>query len=256
MLNARMSAATMKTWARFPQTANRILTGMTAILPQDQASSDRLEELGAPSHIIEAPFNLKSLYRAVLTELPEFAGSFDRLRTVLAAATHEGEEVLVFNAFKELQKTKSDLRLIIAPRHPNRGSEVAEMAARYGFSVSLRSADPTEPSDVFVADSLGEMHIWYRIASAAFIGGSLVPKGGHTPFEPAAYGCPIIHGPHIDNFKDAYADIDQAQKIWRVSSAEELAVAFQEAMQTEPEPHVSSGSGERVFAALDRHLAR
>jgi len=254
MLNARLSASSMRTWQRFPQTARRMLSDMDAILPQDQASSDRIKELGAPTSIIATPFNLKSLYRPNTVPLPLIADLFSRETTLLAAATHEGEDEIVLQAFAKLRQEHSDLRLIIAPRHPDRGAAIKQISERFGYQTALRSGQELEDFDVFVADSLGEMHIWFQISAAAFIGGSLVPKGGHTPFEPAAYGCPIIHGPSVENFVDGYAEIAESQQIWRVTDANSLATAFREAMQTRPAPRSQQDDGSKVLEALDRAL--
>lgn len=255
MLNARMSAATMRTWTRFPKTARRLLAGMTAILPQDRASADRLCDLGAPPSRMADPFNLKAIYRPKSEPLSKTAAQFDRSTTLLAAATHTGEEELILDAFSLAKAKEADLKFIIAPRHPKRGLEILAMAEASGLSAAVHSEEIFQDQDILIADSLGEMHHWYRAASAAFIGGSLVPSGGHTPFEPAAYRCPVIHGPHIENFEEAYAKLHRTQGAWEVTSAAELCNAFLEARLTRPTVSPFQANGDVVLASLDAALS-
>ena len=105
---------------------------------------------------------------------------------------------------------------------------------------------------VFVADSLGEMDWWYRASAVAFVGGSLVPKGGHTPYEPAAYGCRIIHGPHIDNFESGYSELSESQTVWRVTTPEELGKAMLSALDAGPATSPFKTNGSAIFEQLDR----
>ncbi|WP_072899991.1 3-deoxy-D-manno-octulosonic acid transferase [Cognatiyoonia sediminum] len=251
LLNARMSASTMKTWSRFPKTAERIMSQVAAVFPQDQASADRFETLGAPAAKICPPFNLKELYAPVTTPLPEIAQSFERDQTVLAAATHEGEDEIVLAGLALAQKERPNLRLILAPRHPERGPSIKAMSENAGFATTLRSDRTTTNADVFVADSLGEMDWWYRASAVAFVGGSLVPKGGHTPYEPAAYRCQIIHGPHIDNFRSGYSELSKSQSVWQVTTPEELGQAMLSALAAGPATSPFQANGSAIFEQLD-----
>jgi 3-deoxy-D-manno-octulosonic-acid transferase len=120
------------------------------------------------------------------------------------------------------------LALILAPRHPVRGDGLAELLRRDGWQVAQRSAgeEITPDTDVYLADTLGEMGLWYRIASVAFVGGSLVDVGGHNPFEPALLGCAILHGPHVRNFADGYARLQAAGAAVEVAGEASLAEAL------------------------------
>ena len=128
---------------------------------------------------------------------------------MLAASTHEGEEADVLDAWQQARRRAPDLRLVLAIRHPQRGDEVAGLLRHRGIAFQRRS-DGGSGGDVLLVDTLGEMDRWYAAAGLCFVGGSLTDRGGHTPWEPAAHGCAILHGPHVGNFRDAYAVLDQA----------------------------------------------
>ena len=251
LINARMSESTFKTWSRFSGTARRIMSGVKAVFPQDLSSSRRLETLGASSSAIREPFNLKSLYQPVSTPLVDVASSFERPKTILAAATHEGEDEVVLESFAALHQKRPDLRLIIAPRHPDRAETIEQMSQGMGFKTTLRTENPQHVGTVFIANTLGEMDQWYRAAAVAFVGGSLVPKGGHTPYEPAAYGCQIIHGPYIDNFLDAYEDLGENQVLWTASNAHELVEALEVALEAPAAALPFQAKGTDILSDLD-----
>src|SRR5690625_194255 len=126
--------------------------------------------------------------------------------------------------------------LILAPRHPERSREIAELLARAGLSFARRSVGemPERGTDVWLADTLGEMGLWYRLAPIAFIGGSLVEVGGHTPFEPISLGAAVLHGPHVANFAPAYAALDGAGGAMELSGGAELAAALR-ALMADPD---------------------
>lgn len=226
MINARMSARSARTWGRFGNAGKSVLGPMALIAPQDADSAVRLQRLGGTN--LTDPLNLKGLYAPTLSAIPPHLLAFERDTTILAAATHAGEETIVLQAFKALRQAHPQIRLIIAPRHPVRGQEVGALCRQMGFSTAFRSSDDAPGTDVYIADTLGDMHLWYRLSGAAFIGGSLVDKGGHTPFEPVAYGCPLVHGSHVGNFSDGYGLLSQAQGAALVTDAGTLARAFVE----------------------------
>lgn len=226
LLGARMTERTERGWARFPGLAQRLLQQMALIAPQDQASADRLRALGAPPDRLTAPANLKTLASASRVDLSQSPG-FDRTNTWLAASTHAGEEELVAKAHHMARQTWPELRLILAPRHPIRATEIVQTLKTQGLTVAQRSLGQTPgPQDVYLADTMGEMDLWYAQTGLVFVGGSLVDKGGHTPFEPARFGCALIHGPHVTNFQPPYDDLAKAQAACKVQSASDLAQAL------------------------------
>lgn len=134
----------------------------------------------------------------------------------LAASTHEGEEEPVLDAHLRARAAHPGLRLILAPRHPDRAPAIAAMIAARGLNFVRRSQGGD--AEVLLADTLGEMPLWYDRAGVCFTGGSLVARGGHTPWEPAAHRCAILHGPDIANFTEDYAALAQAGAAHQVSA--------------------------------------
>ena len=154
------------------------------------------------------------MLKAGLTAQPAalpFTPPHPRARILLAASTHEGEETLILRAFTQA-RAQFDL-LILAPRHPRRSAEVAAAIRAEGLPFAIRSAGevPGPETAVYLADTLGEMPGWYAMAGATVIGGTFGPAGGHTPYEPAAQGSAILHGPGVANFTEAFAALDAAQ---------------------------------------------
>jgi 3-deoxy-D-manno-octulosonic-acid transferase len=204
MIGARLSQRSAGRWARVPRLIGPVLGRIAALSAQDAGSEARLRALGLPDRAILPRLDLKLLTPAgVVAPAPSPA----RDRTWLAASTHEGEEAAVVDAWLQARRHCPDLRLILAIRHPPRGDEVAGLLARHGIAFDRRSQGGVG-GDVLLADTLGEMDRWYAASGLCLVGGSLTDRGGHTPWEPAAHGCAILHGPHVGNFRDAYAALE------------------------------------------------
>lgn len=209
LVNARLSERSFRRWRRAAGMARALLGGFGTILTQDQETAGRLAALGA-----DASFsgNLKALVNVPEPDaetLVAFEAALAGRPVWLAASTHEGEEKGLLQAQHHLSAHAKAL-LILAPRHPERGDALAAMARAEGLSLARRSEGSLPGADcqVFLADTLGEMGLWYRLAPITFVGGSLVPRGGHTPFEPIACGSAVLHGRHVDNFATAYRALD------------------------------------------------
>ncbi|HEY0212402.1 MAG TPA: glycosyltransferase N-terminal domain-containing protein [Paenirhodobacter sp.] len=222
VVGARMSARSARRWQRVGIGA-RLMAAITALSAQDTASQAAFLALGLPADRLLPLVNLKTAVAAppATEHLP-----WSRDKTVLAASTHEGEEVLVLAAFARAHAADPQLRLILAPRHPRRAPDIARMIDAQGLRHASRSHGQTPDAPVLLADTMGEMANWYEAAGICFVGGSLVPKGGHTPFEPAAYGCAILHGPSIDNHRAVFEALDAAGGAQLVTDAETLARGF------------------------------
>jgi 3-deoxy-D-manno-octulosonic-acid transferase len=226
LVNARLSAASLRRWRRLPAMARRLLGSFRAILAQDEETVAGLAGLGVAARFAG---NLKALVEAPGCDAGELAAArtaLGRRPVWLAASTHAGEEAEAIRAQTDLRGSVGPL-LIVAPRHPERGDEVMGLLARAGLRTARRSAGemPGAPTEVWLADTLGEMGLWYRLAPVAFVGGSLVPAGGHTPFEPVALGAAVLHGPHVANFAPAYAALDAGRGAVAVADAAGLAAA-------------------------------
>lgn len=228
LLNARMSQRSTQRWLRFPGSIGRLLACFTLCLAQDWDTAARLYALGA-SHV-ETAGNLKFAagplpdQPALRAALAVALGARPRL---LAASTHPGEEELVAEAHGLLAKDFPDLLTLIVPRHPERGTAIAASLTARGFQVARRGEGaPVKPqTQIYLADTLGELGLFYRLSPVVFLGGSLVAVGGQNPLEPAKLGCAILHGPYTDNFSEIFGRLDGADAGEMVATPQRLALA-------------------------------
>lgn len=205
VLGARISGRSARRW-RKTGLGPRLLSRLSALSAQSVESEQRFVGLGLPHDRILPRLNLKT---AVVSQTAHPL-EWPRADTVLAASTHGGEEEQVLAAFLQARRQRPELRLILAPRHPRRSARIAALIHKTGLSHSTRSAGEPPSTEVYLADTMGEMANWYASAGICFIGGTLVAKGGHTPYEPAAHGCALLHGPDIANFREGFDRLDAA----------------------------------------------
>ena len=160
-------------------------------------------------------------------EVQRLQACFEKAQTFLAASTHAGEEELILDAFVAAKTSRPALRLILAPRHPKRAASVLALAKEKGLDLRPRSSlDDPVGADGLLVDTLGEMALFYSLAGLTFVGGSLIAKGGHTPFEPAQFGSMVLHGPHVATFADVYDRLDADEAALSVCDAETLRDAL------------------------------
>ncbi|MBD9529184.1 3-deoxy-D-manno-octulosonic acid transferase [Paracoccus sp. PAR01] len=207
VVGARISARSAARWAKVPGLIHPMLARLSALSAQDAGSEERLLQLGLQPQAVCARLNLKLLGPARVQPGPDGPG---RALTVLAASTHEGEDELVVDAYLAARQAVPALRLILAPRHPERGDAVAAILKQRGLDFVRRSQGGGPEAAVLLADTLGEMADWYRSAGICITCGSYSDRGGHTPWEPAAWRCAILHGPDVANHAADYADLDAA----------------------------------------------
>jgi 3-deoxy-D-manno-octulosonic-acid transferase len=251
LLSARMTEASAKGWARFPKAAKTLLSAFDLIQAQERASAERITALGGT---VQGLANLKSLalpldYDSKVLEAlrPGIAGR----AVVLAASTHEGEDEIMLRAYATLADPKP--LLILAPRHPERGPAVEQLARDQGLRVARRGAnDPLEPStQVYIADTLGEMGLFYRLATLAIICGSFLPGiGGHNPLEGARLGVTMMCGNQVFNFAELCADMEAAQGLVLVASEPQLMTALNDLL-TYSDKAKALGAAAARFAARD-----
>jgi 3-deoxy-D-manno-octulosonic-acid transferase len=209
LVSARLSKASLAGWGRAPGAARALLSAFDLVMAQDETTARGLAALGAPD---DGRLNLKLAGAPLPVDEAALAAARAALGArplVLAASTHPGEEAAALHAFAPLRDRAC---LVVVPRHPDRGPEVAALAEARGFAVA-RQGDgaPFEAQAVYVADRLGELGLWLRLAATALVGGSLVPGiGGHNPLEAARLGAPAIAGPFVDNWREVYADLGDA----------------------------------------------
>lgn len=235
LINARMSEKSYRKWRWAPHFAKNLLERFSHVLAQEDMTAKYLRNLGVPADKIEVSGTLKEGSSALPhdeAERVKFSNLLGGRPVWLAASTHKGEDELVAEAHRLASKTIQRLLLIIAPRHPERGDDVARIMRERGWAVKQRSSGelPDQDTEVYVADTLGELGLWFRVAPVSFIGGSLVEIGGHNPFEPAALGSAILHGPYVENFADIYFRLSQAEAAVEITNPVSLAEAVYEVM--------------------------
>jgi 3-deoxy-D-manno-octulosonic-acid transferase len=268
LVNARLSARSYKRWRLFPGFARALLGAFKLCLAQSPADAERFAALGAQK--AESVGNLK--YAS--PPLPADAGALETVRREigarplwLAASTHPGEEAIIAEAHAKLRARHPTLLTIIVPRHPERGAAVAAELAAGGRSVARRGAQEpiTADTEIYLADTLGELGLFYRLAPIAFVGGSLVPHGGQNLLEPAQLDCTILHGPNIFNFEAIAEAMKAARASERVFDAGSLAAAVDTLLtdknlrdrRAKAAAEVAAGEAgvlDRIMAALDPYL--
>jgi 3-deoxy-D-manno-octulosonic-acid transferase len=249
LMNARLSPRSFARWRRVPSVTFALLDSFTRIEARSEQDAARLALLGARRVGVSGDLKFAT------PPLPADTSELARLRAILdgrpvwlAASTHPGEDAVVREAHLALASRHPDLLTVLVPRHPERGAAIAKLAAGLATRRGA-AADPPKKGGIYVADTLGELGLWYRLASVAFIGGSLVPHGGQNPLEGGRLGCALATGPHTGNFADAVAALEQAGAISRVADAAGLA-DWVGAMLTNPDRRRAAGEAAR--GAADR----
>ncbi|GLZ86142.1 3-deoxy-D-manno-octulosonic acid transferase [Metapseudomonas resinovorans] len=230
LANARLSERSARGYARFATLTAPMLAELSWIAVQTEAEAERFRTLGAHPECVGVTGSIKFDLRidpALLQRAAELRGqwSADSRPVWIAASTHAGEDEIVLAAHKALLKQRPDALLILVPRHPERFGSVFELSRREGLTTVRRSTGaPVAATDaVLVGDTMGELLFLYALADIAFVGGSLVPNGGHNLLEPAALGKPVLSGPHLFNFLEIAAQLRDAGALAEVADAEELA---------------------------------
>ena len=237
LVNGRMSAASYASWRRFRPLIGHLLGQFEVALAQSREDEAHLRDLGAatPLRLGNLKFAAPPL-AANPAELAALEAAFGPRPRWLAASTHPGEEEIVAEVHACLAARTPDLLTVLVPRHPDRGPAIAEAFAARGLEVVLRSSGrPITPETaVYLADTIGEMGLWYRLCEVVFVGGSLIPKGGQNLLEPAKLGCAIVCGPHMTNFLRVTEEMGRVDALRRVTDAEQLAASVSWLLEDEP----------------------
>jgi len=259
LINGRMSPRSFPRWQRAAQTIAALLGRFDICLAQSQADADRFAALGSRNVMVTG--NLKLDVKAP----PADSAKLDRLlaltrgrQVVVAASTHPGEEEILLAAHQRIAKHVPGLLTVIVPRHPNRGEAIARMVAASGVEAALRSHEelPGARIGIYVADTMGELGLFYRLAPIVFMGGSLVSHGGQNPIEAAKLGAAIVHGPHVFNFAEVYDALDRAGGA-RVADSEDMLVRQIGELLLDPEARKTAiVTAERVVDQLGGALER
>tara|TARA_Y100001936_G_scaffold176057_1_gene172646 strand:- start:1339 stop:2604 length:1266 start_codon:yes stop_codon:yes gene_type:complete len=210
LVNARITDNTFKKWLKFPKTIKYLLSFFSIIIAQDELSKIKLQKLGAKNIFVYG--NLKNDSKKLLYDIEDFRKYDEFLKEkslLVAASTHEGEEVEIINKFKSLLIELPNLFLVVAPRHPDRRSNLVKIIKKSGFTDKdfiLRSSNDylDQNIKIFLLDSIGELGYFYKKSNAVIMGGAFGYFGGHNPIEPALFENAIFSGPNFYNFKDEY----------------------------------------------------
>ena len=232
LVSAKMSDASFRGWRRFPRAAVAMLTAFDLILARDGEAAARFRALGGPvDGVWDAKLGAQPL-PADETALAALTAALVGREVILAASTHPGEEGTIVRAFAEAAKDRPGAVLVIVPRHPDRGGEVAALVHAEGVSLARRALDePPAGARVYVADTLGELGLFFRLARLAVVGVSLVQGvGGHNPLEPARLDCPFVAGPNTDHWP-VYEAFLSAQASRRLETVGDLTAVMGEALR-------------------------
>lgn len=226
LINARLSERSIARWQKQPALARFLFGVFDLILTQNDAMAKAMVSINAPAERVARGINLKSM----AGPLPHDEDALFDARAALghrpvwiASSTHPGEEKSVLEAHRQLLERFPDLCLILAPRHPERGDEVAELIGAAGLNFTRRTRGDMPGEQVFLADTLGELGTWYALSDIVFLGGSLHPIGGHNPYEVAQAGATVLSGTHVANFAETYAEMETAGAARLVAGTQDLA---------------------------------
>ena len=262
--NARLSARSAQRYGKFKRMIRQMLSGITHIAAQDSISANRYLSLGCEQSRLTIIGNLKydlSLSAVLQQQISSLKQQWlPTSRPVwIAGSTHQGEEETVLEAHRTLLQRYPDLLLLIVPRHPERFKAVEELIRKSGFNVLRRSDQlaPTSETEVMLIDSMGELMLMYGISQIAFVGGSLLPIGGHNPLEPLAFKLPVISGKHIFNFPEVFTALSAVGGVIEIDNQSEQLTATIDSLLSKPEQARQYGeAGYQVLmenkGALDR----
>ena len=261
LINGRMSPRSFPRWQRAAQTIAALLGRFDICLAQSQLDAERFSALG--SRNVAVTGNLKWDVEAP----PADNARLERLlaltrgrQVIVAASTHPGEEEILLAAHTRLARHFPGLLTVIVPRHPQRGEAIAKMVAASGIEAALRSHEelPGARIGIYVADTMGELGLFYRLAPIVFMGGSLVAHGGQNPIEAAKLGAAIVHGPHVFNFTDVYDALDRGRGARLADDEAALVTHLGQLLDDPAAQRASIVAAERVVGelggALDRTL--
>lgn len=259
LVNARLSERSARGYARFPQLIRPMLEGLSIVAAQSKESGDRFLALGLDTERLHIGGSIK--FDCILDDVVQKRAA--RLRKQwqagvnrqiwIAASTHEGEEEVVLDAHETLLKADPQRLLVLVPRHPQRFAAVHKLCKSRGLNIALRSdsASYGPKTQVLLIDTMGELNLLYGACDVAFVGGSIVPRGGHNPIEPAAWGLPIVCGTNTFNFAEISSMLDGAGGQHCVTDASQLSGQV-ERLLSDVEQAMSHGAANRALVDQNR----
>lgn len=268
IVNARLSKKSEKGYRKIPLLVQPALAHVKVIAAQTRQDADRYISIGAESKRVIVSGNLKfdlEISSEVVEQGQTIRNTIFPSRPVwISASTHKGEDEMVLQAFTKLKLKVTNLLLVVVPRHPERFDEVRKLCESEGFNVNVRtSGNECGPeTDIYLADTMGELKMLYAASDVAFVGGSLVPVGGHNVIEPAAIGVPVVFGPYMSNFKEIEKGLLEANGAIQCADSEMLRQALEKLLQNRDYSQEiannakafvlkSRGALETIYGALD-----
>lgn len=250
LANGRLSDRTYRRYLRLRAMSRWLFDHIDLYLPKNEAEREKFEKIGVRREKIGLTGCLKSdngMLRPVSREVLFIPA---KKMVVVAGSVRKGEEDIVIHAFKEVQRERDGCYLIIAPRHLNRVAEIESMLAREELKYMKRTEKTSyDGEQVLILDTVGELRNVYSVADVAFVGGTLLPYGGHNPLEPAYFGIPILFGPHVDNIRTDVAEFLRVRCAIMVRNGDEFAKALRDLFR---DPERRSMMGRSALALLER----
>ncbi|PAV25867.1 3-deoxy-D-manno-octulosonic acid transferase [Tamilnaduibacter salinus] len=255
LINARLSERSAQGYERVPSLARPLLQSIRWIAAQADDDAQRFCRIGARPDRVSVTGSVKF----DIDVDDEQRQSAERLRSEwgnrpvwIAASTHDGEDEQLLEAHRRVQSRLPEALLVLVPRHPERFEAVGALIRSKGFRLALRSRnDAARGADVYLADTMGELTLLYGTADVAFVGGSLIERGGHNPLEPAAWGLPVVTGPHVFNFDTIYQQLSDGEAVIEVASERSLAEAVEQLL-AEPAQARRLGDNARAVVEANR----
>ncbi len=257
LVNARLSDKSVETWRKHPKMAAYLFDVFDLILTQNDAMAHKMVSMHAPSDRVARGINLKSMAGPLPVDedaLFEARAALGHRPVWVASSTHDGEEDAVLQAHQTLLKQFPDLCLILAPRHPERGDAVEDMVTAAGLTCNRRSRGDAPGAQVYLADTLGELGLWYAMTDIVFLGGSLLPIGGHNPFEVAQAGAAVLSGTHVAAFAETYTQLEAEGAAHFVEDGDDLTATLANLLSTSHELTGMTDAAKRFVAAQDDQL--
>lgn len=258
LVNGRMSPRSFRRWRKRVKLARQLFSKLDLVLAQNDRYAGYFERLGSRNVI--AAGNLK----IDAAPLPVDEKDLGQLKTAvserplfLAASTHDGEEEIVTQAHLSLKESVPDLLTIIVPRHPERGPEICEQLKARDIACALRSRKemPGE-CDIYVADTIGELGLFYSLCPISFVGGSLVPHGGQNPIEPIILGSVVLSGPKVHNFEEAYEDLLESEACVQVTTADDITTSVRKYLHNEEQRERMTERAQKTVAEMQGALEK
>lgn len=261
IVNARLSERSAKGYGRLGSVVPEMLRRITRVACQNKDDGDRFIRLGLPEQQLSITGSVK-FDLSVPDSLPQKgrtlresweSGLEHKAQIIVAASTHEGEDQQILAAYKQVKAKHKNLLLVLVPRHPERFDSVYGLIQSNQLNVIRRSqhTSTTPETNIVLGDTMGEMMTFFAAADIAFVGGSLVERGGHNMLEPAVLGLPVLSGQHVFNFQDISDSLTRAEGMRLVSSSSELAAAIQNLLEDQA-LYQSMGQNARAFVDSNR----